>query len=69
MPQNTLFFEFSGSNKASKERVRNSARITSLVTLLKIAVENVILELCDSCDYLASRFTNVKKTMKFNRDC
>ena len=25
-----------------------------ITTILKIAVDNVILELCDSCDYFAS---------------
>ena len=25
-----------------------------IITVLKIAVDNVILELCDSCDYLAN---------------
>ena len=36
----------------SKEYVGN-ARITSLV-VLKINVDNAILELCDSCDFFAS---------------
>ena len=31
-----------------------------ITTLLKIAVDNVILELCDSCDYLAN-LLHVKK--------
>ena len=39
-----------------------------ITTLLKIAEDNVILELCDSCDYFASTLLVQKKTNKFNRD-
>ena len=39
-----------------------------ITILLKIAVDNVILELGDSCDYLVSPLLIKKKTIKFNRD-
>ena len=38
-----------------------------ITTILKIAVDNVILELCDSCDYFASPLLIVKP-IKFHRD-
>ena len=44
--------------KASKERVRTCKDYIigrEITTLLKITVDNVILEFCDSCDYFASR--------------
>ena len=44
--------------KASKERVRTCKDYIigrEITTPLKITVDNVILEFCDSCDYLASR--------------
>ena len=39
-----------------------------IITVLKIAVDNVILELCNSCDYFASPLLMQKKktTIKFN---
>ena len=39
-----------------------------ITTALKIAVDNVILELCDSCDYFSNPLLMYKKTIKFNRD-
>ena len=44
--------------KASKERVRTCKDYIigrEITTLLKITVDNVILEFCDSCDNFASR--------------
>ena len=53
-----FFIEASSEiSKASKERVRTSKDYVigrEITTLLKIAVDNVILELCGSCDYFAS---------------
>ena len=43
--------------KASKERVRTCKDYVigrEITTLLKIAVDNVILELCGSCDYFVT---------------
>jgi len=43
--------------KPSKERVRTCKGYVigrEITTVLKIAVDNVILELCDSCDFFAS---------------
>jgi len=43
--------------KLSKERVRICKDYVigrEITTVLKIAVDNVILGLCDSCDYFAS---------------
>ena len=56
--------------KASKERVRTCKDYViggEITTLLKIAVDNVILELCGSCDYFASLYS-WKKPVKFNHD-
>ena len=39
-----------------------------ITTVLKIAVKNVIVELCDSCDYFARPLLMQKKPIKFNRD-
>ena len=42
--------------KASKEQVRMSKDYVvgrEITTVLKIAVDNVIIELCESCDYIA----------------
>ena len=65
-----LFVEASSEIcKASKERVRTCKDYIigrEITTLLKITVDNVILEFCDSCDYFA--YSCKKKTMKFNRD-
>ena len=55
--------------KPSKERARMyKDYITGrkITTVLKIAMDNIILELCDSCDYLASSLLMEKKTIKFN---
>ena len=44
--------------EASKERVRTCKDYIigrEITTLVKITVDNVILEFCDSCDYFASR--------------
>ena len=38
-----------------------------MTTILNIAMDNVILELCDSCDYFASRLL-MEKPIKFNHD-
>ena len=48
-----------GGGISQAKNMLELARITSLIgreitTVLKIAVYNVILELCDSCDYFAS---------------
>ena len=43
--------------KPSKKRVltcKDDVIGREITTILKIAVDNVILELCDSCDYFAS---------------
>ena len=43
--------------KPSKECVRTHKDYVTgreITTVLKIAMDNVILELCDSCDYFAS---------------
>ena len=43
--------------KASKELVRTCKDYVigrKITTVLKIAVDNAILELCDSCDFLAN---------------
>ena len=43
-------------SKRSKKRVRtckDDVISREITTILKIAVDNVILELCDSCDYFA----------------
>ena len=39
-----------------------------ITILLKIAVDNVILELCDLCDTTLLALYSCKKTIKFNRD-
>jgi len=38
-----------------------------ITTVLKIAVNNVIPELCDSCDYFPSPLL-IEKPIKFNHD-
>ena len=60
-----IFFWFIEVFDSKQNNVSEHARITSLVeeitTLLKIAVESITLELCDSRDYFASSLL-VKKT-------
>ena len=54
--------------KRSKKCVRTCKDVISgreITTMLKIAVDNVILELCDSCDYFASPLL-MKKKKQFN---
>jgi len=53
--------------KPSKERVRTCKDYViggEITTLLKLAMDNVILELCDLCDYFASPLL-MEKTIKF----
>ena len=55
-----LFFVDASSEicKASKERIRKCTDDIigrEITTLLKITVDYVILEFCDSCDHFASR--------------
>jgi len=38
-----------------------------ITTVLKIAVNNIILKLCDLCDYFASPLL-IEKPIKFNHD-
>lgn len=56
--QNSGFVEASSEIcKASKELVtvcKDYVTCREITTLLKIVVDNVILELCGSCDYFAS---------------
>ena len=50
--------------KRSKERVRTYKDYVigrEITTILKIAVDKVILELCDCCDYFASALLMEKK--------
>ena len=67
----TFFIEASSEIcEASKERVRKCKDYVigrEITTILKIAVDNVILELCGSCDYFASPLL-MKKPIKFNHD-
>ena len=52
--------------KASKERVRTCKDYLigrEITTLPKLAVDNVILELCGSCDYFASPLLVEKKQL------
>ena len=52
--------------KASKERVRTCKDYVigrDITTLLKIAVDNAILELCGWCDYFASPLLMAKKQL------
>jgi len=54
----------------SKEHVRTYKDYVmgrEITTILKIAMDNVILELCDSCDYFASPLL-IAKPIKFNHD-
>jgi len=58
--------------KPSKERVRTCKDYfigREITTVLKIAMNNVILELhvCDLCDYFASPLL-IEKPIKFNHD-
>ena len=59
--QNSGFVEASSEIcKASKERVttcKDHVIGREITTLLKIAVDNVILELCGSCDHFASLYS------------
>jgi len=57
--------------KPSKELVRKRKDYVisrEITTILKIAVDNATLELCDSCDFFASPFLKGKKRIKFNRE-
>ena len=56
--------------KPSKERVRMCKDYVigrEITTVLKIAVNNIILKLCDLCDYFASPLL-IEKPIKFNHD-
>ena len=56
--------------KPSKERVRTCKDYVigrEITTVLKKAVDNAILELCDSCGYFASSLL-IEKPIKFNHD-
>ena len=65
--QNSGFIEASSEIcKASKERVRSCKDYVigrEITTLLKVAVDNVIIELCGSCDYFASPLLIEKKQL------
>ena len=55
----------------SEERVRTCKDYVmgrEITTILKIAVDNVIVELFDSCDFFASPLLKEKRTTKFNPD-
>ena len=69
--QNSGFVEASSEIcKASKECVttcKDHVIGREITTLLKMAVDNVILELCGSCDHFA-RLYSCKNTLKFNHD-
>ena len=58
--------------KPSKKCVRTCKDYVigrEITTVLKIAVDDVILELCHSCDYFASPLLkSCQKPIKFNRD-
>jgi len=41
--------------------------IREITTILQIAMDNVILELCDLCEFFANPLLK-EKTIKFNRD-
>lgn len=66
--QNSGFVEASSEIcKASKELVtvcKDYVTCREITTLLKIVVDNVILELCGSCDYFASLHSWKKKNSK-----
>ena len=56
--------------KPSKECVRTCKDYVigrEITTILKVAVDNVILELCGSCDYFATPLL-IEKPIKFNCD-
>ena len=56
--------------KASKELVRTCKDYIigrEITTILKVAMDNGTLELCDSCDYFASPLL-METPIKFNHD-
>jgi len=60
----TLWKSLLNISKPSKELVRTRKDYVigrEITTILKIAVDNAILELCDSCDFFASPLLKGKK--------